>query len=203
MNGLLLVSRLFFYETVMKTKLIKFHFIILLILVINFFISLLLDFELNNYTKIGLKILLYGSALIGFFVFLKPFKSIAVYCSLYVICSLYFLLSYLIKGGFVEVISSIFGLLLFTSPPLYEANNYEIQPYYAIMGSCCQYKVYENYSPFIRYRGNFTYTEIIDKHKEPVNFSDSTIGTIKNIEIEKDNVFIEFKNKSTRRFKLY
>ncbi len=187
----------------MKTKLINFHFIILLILVVNFFIALLLNFELNNYVNIGLKILLYGSALIGFFVFLKPFKSVAVYCSLYVTGSLCFLLSYVIKEGFIEVIGSIFGLLLFTSPPLYEDNKYEIHPYYAIMGACCQYKIYENYSPLLRYRGNFSYSEIINKEEESVFFSDSTIETIKNIKIEKDSIFINFKDNSSRSFKLY
>ncbi len=181
----------------MKTKLIKFHFIILLILVVNFFIGLVLNFELNNYVKIGLKILFYGSALVGFFICFKPFRLVTAYFSLYLFFPFAFL-AVLGKNGFMV---AAFLLPLTNSFPLYENNNFQIYNHFAIMGACCEYEVYENYSPFIRYRGSFIYTEIIDK--EPVNFSDSTIEMIKNVEIEKDNVFIEFKDKATRRFKLY
>lgn len=189
----------------MKSKLIKFHFIILLILVINFIIGLLLNFELNNYVNIGLKILLYGSALIGFFLSLKPFRTVAIYFSLYVICSLCFLLGYLFKGSLVAIIGGIFGLLLFIFPPLYEDNNYEIHSYSSLLGTCCQYEVYENYYPFIHSKGKFNYTKFtdIDGKQEEDLAPFSGVEKIKNIKIEKDSIFIDFEDNSSRSFELY
>ena len=178
-------------------QLINFHFIILLILVLNFIITISFDVELNNYIKIGLKILFYGSALICLFIFAEPFRLRAIYFLMCVITPLLCISE--------SLLSELLTLLLFTSIPLYESNNYEIQSYSSPMGTCCQYQVYENYSPFIRFRGKFTYTEFTEVHgKQEEDLAPfSEIEKIKNIKIKKDSIFIDFEDNSTISFKLY
>lgn len=179
----------------MKTKLTKFHFIILLILVVNFIITLSFNFGLNNYVKIGLKILFYGSALIGVFVFAEPFKHRVIYFISCVITPLLCISE--------SLLGELLALLLLTSIPVYEGNNYQIQSYSSPMGTCCQYQVYENYSPFIHLMGKFNYTKVTNWEEELVILSKSKAEKIKNIKVEKDSIFIDFKDDSSRSFKLY
>lgn len=186
----------------MKTKLIKFHFIILLILVINFIITLSFDFGLNNYIKITLKILLYGSALVGSILFFKPFKIVTSYFSLYVISPLLIFLGWLADGILGMLLSGIFLGLFYTPLPTYTQENYVIQES-AFMGS--KYEVYENHSIFIKSNSSFDYTELINLGKDKVIYlpSDLEREEIKNIKIENDSIFINFKDNSTRSFQLY
>lgn len=180
----------------MKTKLIKFHFIILLILVVNFIITISFDVGLNNYIKIGLKILLYGSALVGSVVFFKPFKFVTAYFSLYIISPLLIFLAWLADGIMGAVLGGLFLGLFYTTTPVYKQDNYEIHsPFTGFMGSCCYYEIYETNLFFIRNKGKFYYSDYtIDRQK---------VEEIQNIKIEKDSIFIDFKDNSSRSFKLY
>ncbi|WP_338768933.1 hypothetical protein WAF17_08805 [Bernardetia sp. ABR2-2B] len=189
----------------MKTKLIKFHFIILLILVVNFIITLSFDIGLNNYIKIGLKILLYGSALVGSVAFFKPFKFVTAYFSLYVISPLLIFLAWLADGIFGAILASVFVGIFYTSTPVYKQDNYEIHSAFkGFMGNCCRYEVYKNNFLFSKNTSTFAYTEYTtingEKVEELAPFLDGS--KIKNIKIENDSIFIEFKDNSSRSFEL-
>ncbi len=190
----------------MKTKLIKFHFIILLILVVNFIITLSFDVGLSNYIKIGLKFLLYGSALVGSVLFFKPFKFITAYFSLYVVSPLLIFFAWLADGIMGAILGSIFLGLFYTTIPVYKQDNYEIHsPFTGFMGGCCGYDLYENNCLLSKNKATFAYTEYTtingEKVEELAPFLDGE--TIKNIKIEKDSIFIEFEDNSSRSFKLY
>ncbi|WP_375562586.1 hypothetical protein ACE193_08580 [Bernardetia sp. OM2101] len=183
----------------MKTKLIKFHFLILLILVVNFIITIGFDLGLNSYVRIGLKILFYGSAVIGFIVFLKPFQFITAYFSLYVVSPILFFLG--IMKGFLGL---IFMLFFLNSTPLYKDENYEIHPYYAIMGACCQYEVYEVYSPFLYSKGQFNYAEPINSKEEESGDTDTLDEkNISHIQVEYNTLLIKLKDSTEKTYRLY
>ncbi|AFM03512.1 hypothetical protein Fleli_1074 [Bernardetia litoralis DSM 6794] len=74
---------------------------------------------MNNYIKIGLKILFYGSALVGSVLFFKPFKIVTAYFSLYVISPLLIFLAWLADGILGMLLSGIFLSLFYTPLPTY------------------------------------------------------------------------------------
>lgn len=190
----------------MKTKLLKFHFIILLILVINFFISLFFDIGLNSYIKIGLKILLYGSAVIGSVLFFKLFKIVTSYFSLYVISPFLIFLAWLADGIMGAIIASIFVGIFYTSIPVYTQDNYEVhEEFKGFMGRYCRYEIHENSFLFSKNIATFAYSEYIILNGEEVEELSPFLEEekIKNIKIETDSIFIDFKDNSTRSFELY
>ncbi|WP_338768935.1 hypothetical protein WAF17_08810 [Bernardetia sp. ABR2-2B] len=75
----------------MKTKLIKFHFIILLILVVNLFIIDGYNFGLNSYAKMALIALLFGSGISMFALNVKPVFKLLVrlYSTFYIAVALW------------------------------------------------------------------------------------------------------------------
>ncbi|WP_338814622.1 hypothetical protein V9L05_05065 [Bernardetia sp. Wsw4-3y2] len=116
----------------MKNKLIKFHFIILLILVVNLFIIDGYNFGLNSYAKMTLLILLFGSGISMFALNVKPVLKLLVrlYSTFYIAVAL--LISYIIFTTDKHptlVFPYDFYEPLRTHVPVYKQSDYEIYNY--------------------------------------------------------------------------
>ncbi|WP_291724476.1 hypothetical protein [Bernardetia sp.] len=181
----------------MKNRLVKFHFIILLILVVNFIITIGFNFGLNSYVRIGLKVLFYGSGLVGLVAFFRSFNFITAYFSLYVIFPI---LSFVpIVGNFIKW---FFVLFISTSLPVYESKDYEIHSYYGIMPAYNQYEIYEVYSPFLLSKGKFSYSEAMNKEE---NESDELLNgeSIDSIRFDNSVLIMKINDSTEKKFKLY
>lgn len=100
-------------------------------------------------------------------------------------------------------LGSFFISLLYTPFPLYEEGNYGIRQYYSLKVTDAQYEVYEEYSPFIKSRGTFNYTIFLtNKDEEEIEEIAPVLEEqqIEDIYIQRDSIFIDFKNKPTRSF---
>ncbi|WP_338790005.1 hypothetical protein [Bernardetia sp. MNP-M8] len=116
----------------MKAKLIKFHIIILLILVVNLFIIDGYNFGLNSYAKMTLLILLFGSGISMFALNVKPvFKLlIRLYSTFYVAVAL--LVSFVVCN--TDKHPSLVFPYDFYEPlrihvPVYKQSDYEVYNY--------------------------------------------------------------------------
>ena len=170
----------------MKSNLLKFHFLILLILVINFIIAIGFDFGLNHYITISLKILLYGSAIVGAFLFFNPFKFITAYFSLYVISPFLIFVAWLADGIFGAILASVFVGIFHVSTPIYTQNDYEIhEEFRGFMGHCCGYEVYKNHFIFSQKIGKVSFDDFLHSDK------------VTKLEIQEDMLILHFEDNST------
>lgn len=105
----------------MKSKIFKFHFFLLIFLIIHSIISKLIGFGFSQTIVFGLKIILCISGFIYFFLSLKPFKKINIYFSYYVITPIVTLLGYIFGGIFlVGILSSILLFPIFPKQKAFE-----------------------------------------------------------------------------------
>jgi hypothetical protein len=120
------------------------HLGLLVFLLSNFLMGLIFGFKLNSYLIFGFKIIFYLSAIVLFFMTIKPFEWLGLYFSIYVISPFGVLLSWLADGIFGAIIGSFFLFLL--SPPIFAASNKDYfikENSTGFMARCCNYSIYE------------------------------------------------------------
>ncbi|WP_375562585.1 hypothetical protein ACE193_08575 [Bernardetia sp. OM2101] len=191
----------------MKTKLVKFHFIILLILVVNIFVTNIFNFGLNSYAKMLLAFLLVGS---GFSLFalnfkrlFKPFTFLKVYSTFYITIPLLILFFWNSNEYWNNSISYRFERTLSTGKLVYEQSNYKIYEYMKPSifntpnGGCSnsfstEYFLDKNYFIF---KTRLGYFHSVYKDRENTNFEipmSLIEEDMKNINVANDSIFINF-----------
>lgn len=121
-------------------KLKRFHFLILLIFIGSFGLNESIGLRLNNNLTIILKGILYLSGIILFFVSIRPFKSIALYYSLFFMTPLVLVAFYFLHGVLLGVLSSVALAPIEPLNPRYNKDGIKIySKARGFFGSCCQY----------------------------------------------------------------
>lgn len=145
-----------------KPTITRIHIYLLAVIFLNVIFKLFTDFSLNYSVAFAIKIILYLTGIILFFLNLKPFKKISLYFSIFVLTALMPALFWIFHGIFLGLVSSI---LLFPISPKtvqYEKENFKIYPkFQGFMGACCAYEITEQkFFIFERYLGEFRYEGI-------------------------------------------
>lgn len=153
----------------MKNKIFKFHFFVLIFLIIHSLISKLIGFGFSQSIVFGLKIILYISGFIFFFLSLKPFKKRNLYFSYYVITPIVTLLGYIFGGIFlVGILGSILLFPIYPKEKAFEKK--DIIVYYkfqGFLGACCSYEIYQKkYVIFEKHRQDIKVDGGIDFEKD-------------------------------------
>jgi hypothetical protein len=129
----------------MKDKIYKFHFFLLIFLIIHSLISKLIGYGFSQQIVFSLKIILCVSGFVLFFLSLKPFKKRTIYFSYYFVTPVIAFLGYLFGGIFLMGILG--SILLFPIFPKEKAfNKEEIIVYHkfqGFLGACCSYEIYQ------------------------------------------------------------
>lgn len=165
-----------------KQKIIKIHFYLLGFIFLNFIIRLLIGLSLNSQLIFALKVILYLSGIVLFFLNVKPFRKARIYFSLYVISPFLIFFGWLADGIFGAILASIF-LFFFQPPTDAEFKNDEITIYsqsQGLMGRCCSYDIIKQYF-FIFER------KVTEFNFEEADFSNAKLKT------EKDTLYINFR----------
>lgn len=161
----------------MKSKLTKFHFYLLAVLVGHFIFAKVIGFGFNQTIVFVLKIILYISGLILFVYHLKPFKKVSFYFSYYIITPIVSILGYLFGGVFlVGILMAILISPIYPKQVVYKKDNFVIyNKFQGFMGVCCKYEIYENkYFLFEIFRGEI--------ENDPVNIETFELLNDKEIE---------------------
>ncbi len=127
-----------------KLSLEKWHFYLLVLVLLNFGIGLITGYRLNPNLTFVLKVILYLTGIILFITTIRPFKKIAIYYLFYPISGLLPVLFYLFGGIFFSILSTI--VLFPIVPKQIEHKTESIKIYYRFQGfmaPCCSYEVVE------------------------------------------------------------
>lgn len=160
-----------------KTIFLKIHLISLTILLINFLINSFFDINLASTLSLCVKIIFYISGAILFFYYLKPFKKIVLYFSIYVFSPIIIFFSWLTDGLIGALLSSF--LIFFFNPNDVRFENDEIQiktKFEGLIGMCCKYEVIE--------KKFFLFEKIMGEFE----FGTSLYFSNNDIEIQKDTL---------------
>ncbi|MBA4318312.1 MAG: hypothetical protein C0412_07920 [Flavobacterium sp.] len=129
----------------MKSNIYKFHFYLLIFLITHFVISKLTGYGFSQQIVFGLKIILYISGFIFFFLSLKPFKKVTIYFSYYFVTPIIALLGYVFGGVFlVGILGSILLFPVYPKEKAFEKKDIIVyHKFQGFLGACCSYEIYQ------------------------------------------------------------
>ncbi|TPG38795.1 hypothetical protein EAH81_15050 [Flavobacterium pectinovorum] len=126
----------------LKKVFLKIHLASIILLLINFCIKIIFGLSLIGNLILLFKISLYTSGLLLFFLYLKPFKKLSFYFSLYVFSPILIGLSWLIDGISGAILGSLFLFFFVPSDVRFENNEIVINKKFGgLLGRCCDYEV--------------------------------------------------------------
>ena len=164
-------------DFIIKLRLEKWHFYLLGLVLVNFGIGLITGYRLNQNLTFILKVILYLTGLILFFVTLRPFKKIAIYYLFYVISSVVTGLFFLFGGIFLAILSSLVLYPIVPKQTEYKTETIKIYDrFQGFMARCCSYEVVEPKLYFFeKHLGYINIEKPIDADKDEFNFKSNTI----------------------------
>tara|TARA_Y100000114_G_scaffold154224_1_gene175810 strand:- start:4711 stop:5274 length:564 start_codon:yes stop_codon:yes gene_type:complete len=132
----------------MKTRLqkilIRIHLTTLLVAILNVLIKSLTAYSLEGNIEFGVKILTVISGLILFFFYLKPFKKINFYFSIYATIAGLLIIGLTFRGIFWALVLSVVLFPLIPDDKEFEENGIIIStPFQGFMAPCCSYQIKE------------------------------------------------------------
>ena len=131
-------------RTRLREILIRIHLIILAIVILNALIKSLTAYSLEENIEFGVKILAVISGLILFFFYLKPFKKIDFYFSIYTAIAVILIIGLIFRGIFWALVLSVVLYPLVPDDKEFEENGIIIStPFQGFMASCCSYQIKE------------------------------------------------------------
>ncbi|MFB3389500.1 hypothetical protein [Flavobacterium sp. LAR06] len=160
-----------------KKLLLKIHIATLIILLINFIINVVFEISLIANLHLILKVLFYFSACILFFYYVKPFKKIALYFSLYIFSPVFIFISWLIDGIMGAILSSILVFFFFPNDIRFENEQIQIKKTpRGFLGACCKYEVIEKkYFLFERNIAEFQFERNLNFKKNDIKIQDNIL----------------------------
>lgn len=174
-----------------KKILLRIHITTLITLLINFLVNIIFEISLIANLRLVLKILFYVSACILFFYYVKPFKKIALYFSIYIFSPLLIFISWIIDGVFGAILGSVFLFFFIPNDTRFENDQIQINTkFQGFLGACCKYEVIEKkYILFERKMGEFQFDENLYLRKNSIKIQDNILQMhliIKDYDDEKD-----------------
>jgi hypothetical protein len=131
--------------TNINKNLIRTHFSVLGFVILNFIIKLITNYGVNSELIFILKIVIYVSGIVLFFMNRKQLKKISIYFFYYLISVIIICFFWLFGGIFLAILSSIVLKPIFHKEIKYQKENLKIYSNFSgFFASCCEYEVVEN-----------------------------------------------------------
>ena len=129
----------------MKNNIYKFHFYLLIFLIIHSLISKLIGYGFSQYIVFGFKIMLYITGFVLFFWNLKPFKKMTIYFFYYFFTPVIAFLGYIFRGFFlVGILGSILLFPIYPKEKAFEKKDIIVyHKFQGFLGACCSYEIYQ------------------------------------------------------------
>lgn len=129
-------------KTRLRKILIRIHLTTFTIAILNALIKTLTAYSLEGDIEFGVKILIVVSGLILFFFYLKPFKKINFYFSIYATITALLILGLIFRGIFWALVLSVVLFPLVPNDKEFEENGIIIStPFQGFMALCCSYQI--------------------------------------------------------------
>jgi hypothetical protein len=164
-------------------KIRNLHFALLILLLCHFGLTVLVGFGLNSSLTMALKVILYLTGIVLFFVSLRPFKKIALYYMFYSMTPVILILFYFVHGIFFGLLSSFALTPIVPLKSDYDRDDIKIySKFNGFLGPCCEYYATErSFYLFERFKGTIYTEEVIDFETAEVT-------------LRKDSILISAKN---------
>ena len=131
-------------KTRLRKILMRIHFIALTIAILNSLFKYFTTYSLEGNIEFGIEVLTVISGLTLFFFFLKPFKRINLYFSIYATVASFLIIGLIFRGLFWGLVLSVLLFPLIPDDKQFEENGIIIStPFKGMIASCCSYQVKE------------------------------------------------------------
>ncbi len=131
-------------KTRLRKILIRVHFVTLIIAIFNALVKNLTLYSFAWNIEFGIEILTLISGMILFFFYLKPFKKINFYFSIYATVVIFLIVGLIFRGVFWGVVLSVLLFPVIPDTKKFEENGITIStPFQGLMAACCSYQVKE------------------------------------------------------------
>ncbi len=142
----------------LRKNLATIHFVLLAIAIVNFFSRLLIGIGLHVLVALYVKIGFCVAGAFLFWMYVKPFKAVAIYYGVYFFAPILMAVAFQVGGILSAVLLSI-AVFIISEPtkPLVKSGNYVVYTKFGgFFSSCCSYDIYENkWSIFQKHRATF------------------------------------------------
>ncbi|OKL41355.1 hypothetical protein [Pontibacter flavimaris] len=122
----------------------KVHLGLLAIILLNLLLYSVFDLGINNAIMFLVRVLMYASGVLLFFITIKNRSAITFYSSLYILSPLVVFFSWLADGILGALVGSMF--FAFLAPPnnVVQNDKYQLRSQFTgFLGGCCSYSLYE------------------------------------------------------------
>lgn len=177
----------------MKTRLRKIlkriHFVALTIAILNSLFENFTFYSLEGNIEFGIEILTVISGLTLFFFYLKPFKTINYYFSIYATVAFFLIIGLIFRGIFGGLVLSILLYPIIPDDKEFEENGIIIStPFQGFMARCCSFEIKER--QLLIFEKNYGIWELegegqIDLETVKINSNDSEIEITYSTDFEK------------------
>jgi hypothetical protein len=181
-----------------KQTITKTHFVLLVFILLNFAFKFFLDFSLNYSLAFVVKIIIYLTGTILFFLNLKPFRKVALYFSFFAWTSLVAAFFWLFHGIFIGILSSIFLFPVFPNDIQYKKDNLKVYTkFQGFLGACCTYEITEQkFFLFEKHLGEIKHEDIdfknfdmkVENDSIKMKFEENSYDYGRNQEIKYDTI---------------
>ncbi|MGV3540038.1 MAG: hypothetical protein ACO1OQ_09515 [Rufibacter sp.] len=172
----------------MKSRLFKLHFWLIFLILICTCVHYLTSFTLKAQILFSLKLIVFFSGVICFFLFLKTSKKIAAYFSLYVLSPILVGIAWFADGIFGALVASVFLFFLIPPDTIATTEGLELRTEFrGFLGHCCGYEIYE--SKFLLLEKKIGRKEIQESSSDIISFTVDEQSTMAKV-IAKDSVFV-------------
>ncbi|MFK7971307.1 MAG: hypothetical protein AB8F95_13110 [Bacteroidia bacterium] len=131
-------------NTRLQKILTRVHFVTLAIAILNSLFKHFANYSLSGNIEMGVEALVVLSGLVLFFFYLKPFKGISLYFSVYATAAFLFIIGVIFRGIFWAIVLSILLFPLIPEDTQYEENGIIITvPFQGFLAPCCSYQIKE------------------------------------------------------------
>ena len=184
--------------TKIKQTITKTHFYLLVFILLNLAFKTFVEISLNYRIAFLIKIIIYLTGAIRFFLNLKPFKKVALYFSIFVWTPLIAALFWIFHGIFLGLLSSIFLFPVFPNDIQYEKDNLKVYTkFQGFLGACCTYEITEQkFFLFEKHLGEIKHEDIDFKNFDmkvendyiKMKFEENSYDYERNQEIKYDTI---------------
>ncbi len=124
--------------------LVKIHFIVLTIVLLNALFKNFTNYALEGNTEFVFEILTAISGLILFFFYIKPFGKINFYFSIYAAATFLLIIALIFRGLIGALVISLVLYPIIPDEKEYEQNGIIVStPFQGVIASCCSYQIKE------------------------------------------------------------
>lgn len=146
----------------------KVHIGLFAFMLLNLLLSVVLDWGFDNRLMFLVRVLIYATGVLLFFLIIKNRSVLTYYSSLYILSPIVVFFSWLADGILGALLGSVFFAFLAPPDTIVQNENYQIRSQYTgLLGGCCSYSIYETKLPLFEkkigeFRAERTSNEISD-----------------------------------------